>query len=329
MVDRTTHPQRRRALKTLAGGSLALIAAPGLAQDDKSAITILVGAASTMDYAARVVADQFHETLNRPAIVLSKLGAGQRVALGELRYSKPDGRTLMHATSGPFVIYPHIYTKLDYDPVKDFTPVCGVGSFDVAIATGPLTGAGTIKELMAWQKKHGDAVFASAPGNGSLSHFVGLATALSAGITMTHVPYKDSGVGIIDLSTGRIPMLVTGLSPLIDFHRNGKIRILAVSGAKRSALVPEVPTLKEAGVDFTATTATALFGPAGMSTDLVNRIHDALNPMFSNPAIRENLAKQAMDIAPSTGPEIAEALVKERQRMEGLVRATGYVAEPG
>ena len=103
------------------------MAAPALrAQDDKTPITILVGAASSMDFTARLVADHLREALGRPVVVLSKLGAGGRVALNELKRAAPDGRTLMFSTSSPFAIYPHIYTRLDYDPVADFTPIAGV-----------------------------------------------------------------------------------------------------------------------------------------------------------------------------------------------------------
>jgi tripartite-type tricarboxylate transporter receptor subunit TctC len=311
-------------------GAATAFAGRAFAQDDKSAITILVGAASSMDFAARVVADQLREALGRPVVVVSKLGAGQRVALGEVRRAAPDGRTLVFATSGPFAIYPHIYNKLDYDPVADFTPIAGISSFDVAVATGPMTGATTLKQLVEWQKGRtaaGGAVFASAPGNGSLSHFVGLSIGLATGVQMTHVAYKDSGVGIVDLAASRLPMLITGLSPLVEMHKAGKIRILAVSGDTRSPLVPEVPTLKEAGVNVSSTTSTGLFGPPRMAPELVKRLHDAVVPMLANAAIREKLAAQAMNPWPATPQELAAALAEERKRFEELVKASGYVRE--
>ncbi|HSH89546.1 MAG TPA: tripartite tricarboxylate transporter substrate-binding protein [Ramlibacter sp.] len=318
---------RRSTLQGLAAGAFSL--ATGTAFSQEQAITVLVGAASSMDFTARVIADQLREALGRPAVVVSKLGAGQRVALGECKRAAPDGRTLVFATSGPFAIYPHIYNKLDYDPVADFTPICGVSQFDVAIATGPMTGATNLKQLVDWQKarKTGDAVFGSAPGNGSLSHFVGISVGLTTGVQMTHVAYKDSGVGIIDLAAGRLPMMITGLSPLVEMHKAGKIKIMAVSGETRSPLVPEVPTLKEAGVNVSSTTSTGVFGPAKMPADVVKRYHDAIMPMLSNPAIKEKLAGQAMTVWPATPQQLAAALAEERKRFEGLVKASGYVRE--
>jgi len=317
---------RRTALRGLAAAA-ATLAGPLRAQDDKSAITVLVGAASSMDFTARLITEQLRETMARPAIVLSKLGAGQRLALGECKRAAPDGRTLVFATSGPFSVYPFIYNKLDYDPVADFTPIAGISYFDVAIATGPMTGATDLKQLMEWQRAKKDPVFASAPGNGSLSHFVGISTSLATKVPMTHVPYKDSGVGIVDLAAGRLPMLITGLQPLIEMHKAGRIKLLAVSGDVRSPLVPEVPTLKEAGVNVVSSTYTGVFGPAKMPPELVKRLHDAITPMLSNPAMKEKLAQQAMTPWPADGQQLAALLADERKRFEILVKASGYQRE--
>jgi tripartite-type tricarboxylate transporter receptor subunit TctC len=197
----------------------------------------------------------------------------------------------------------------------------------VAIATGPMTGAADLKQLMEWQRAQKDAVFASAPGNGSLSHFVGISTSLATKVPMTHVPYKDSGVGIIDLAASRLPMLITGLQPMIEMHKAGRIRLLAVSGDVRSPLVPEVPTLKEAGVDIVSSTYTGVFGPPNMSPDLTKRLHDAIAPMLANAQMKEKLAQLTMTTWPATGAEVSALLVEERKRFEQLVKASGYQKE--
>jgi tripartite-type tricarboxylate transporter receptor subunit TctC len=319
---------RRSTLHGLAAGALSLATGSALAQDDKP-ITILVGAASSMDFTARLVAEQLHDALGRPVVVMSKLGAGGRLALGELKRSAPDGRTLMFSTSSPFAIYPHIYTKLDYDPVADFTPIGGLCWFDVGIATGPQTGVTDIAQLLAWIRSKGSAgtVYGAAPGAGSSSHFAGIATALATGLTMTPVQYKDSGVGIIDLASGRLPIMITGTSPLVEMHRSGKIRLLAVSGERRSPLVPDIPTLKEAGVNVVIQNSAGLYGPAKMPREMAERIHAAVMPMLAKPEMLEKLAGQGMAPSPMTGPQLAASLAGERQRYEALVKASGYVAE--
>jgi tripartite-type tricarboxylate transporter receptor subunit TctC len=191
-----------------------------------------------------------------------------------------------------------------------------------------MTGATDMKQLIAWQKSQGGgAVYGDAPGAGSSSHFVGIAMSLATGVPMTPVHYKDSGVGIIDLAAGRLPIMITGLSPLVEMHKAGKIRILAVSGDVRSPLVPEVPTLREAGVNVSSTTSTGVFGPRGMPADMVRRYHDAIVPMLANAAIREKLAGQGMTPWPATGQQLAASLADERKRFEVLVRSSGYVKE--
>ena len=320
---------RRTTLHGLAAGALALAAGPVLSQEDKSPITILVGAASSMDFTARLVADVLREALARPVIVVSKLGAGGRVALGELKRAAPDGHTLMFSTSSPFAIYPHIYTKLDYDPVSDFTPIAGFCWFDVGLATNAqTTGAQDMQQLIAWARaQQQGVVYGAAPGAGSSSHFVGIATALATGVPMTPVQYKDSGVGIVDLISGRLPIMITGTSPLVQMHKAGKIKLLAVSGEQRSPLVPDVPTLKEAGVNVTIQNSAGLYGPANMPRELVQRIHDALMPSLARADIREKLAGQGMTPSPMTGQQLAASLSSESKRFAGLVKQSGYVPE--
>lgn len=320
---------RRSTLQGMAAGAWSLAAGRVFAQDDRSPITILVGIGASMDFVGRLIAEQLHDALGRPAVVLAKLGAGQRIALAETKRSAPDGRTLLFSTSGPFAIYPNIYNRLDYDPVADFTPIAGVSSFDVAIATGPQTGAADMKALIGWARSRpaGDVVFGSAPGNGSLSHFVGISLGLATRIPMTHVAYKESGAGTIDLSTGRLPIMISGLNAFVEMHRAGKVRIVAVSGDARSPLVPEVPTLREAGVDLSSATSTGVFGPARMAPELVARLHGAIAPMLSRPAVLEKLAGQSMTPWPATPQQLAASLAEERQRFEALVRTSGYVRE--
>lgn len=319
---------RRTTLHGFAAGALSLAAGRAFSDDDKSPITILVGAASSMDFTARLVAEHLREALGRPVVVLSKLGAGGRLALGELKRAAADGRTLMFSTSSPFAIYPNIYTRLDYDPVADFTPIAGVCWFDVGLATGPQTGATDMKQLLAWARTRSNGVvYGAAPGAGSSSHFVGIATALATGIPMTPVQYKDSGVGIIDLASGRLPIMITGTSPLVEMHKAGKIHLLAVSGEQRSPLVPNVPTLREAGVDVSIQNSAGLYGPARMPREWVDRIREAVMPMLFRPDVREKLAGQGMTPSPMTGTQLAASLTVERKRFHALVKASGYVPE--
>lgn len=320
--------RRRSVLGTLAGA--AALAAPALrAQEDKSPISIVIGTGASIDVAARLVGEQIKEVMGRTAVVIQKFGAGQRIAVGEVRRAAPDGRTLLFCTNGPFSIYPNIYNKLDYNPVTDFTPVAGVSSFDVGIATGPATGATDLKQLVEWARtrNNGELLFASAPGNGSLSHFLGLSIGLATKLRATHVPYKDSGPGVLDLAEGRLPVMLTGTNSFVEMHKAGKVRLLAVSGEQRSPRLPDVPTLKEAGINLSSATTTGLFGPAHLPPEFARRVYEALVPLYASPVFRERLALQTMTVWPASGAQMAASLAEERKRFEALVRATGFPKE--
>lgn len=320
--------RRRTVLQSAAAGT-AVLAVPSLrAQEDKSPIQIVIGAGASVDAAARMVGEQLTKVLGRPAVVVQKFGAGQRIAVGEVRRSAPDGRTLLFCTNGPFSIYPNIYNKLDYDPVADFTPVVGVSSFDVAIATGPATGAATLAELVDWARKkgQGELMFGS-PGNGSLSHFVGLSIGLAANLRTQHVPYKDSGRGVLDLAEGRLPAKIVGANSFFEMHKAGRIRMLAVSGDQRSPRAPEVPTLKESGINVSSSTTTGLFGPANLPPEIVKKVHDAVAPLHATPGFREKLAAISMTPYQATPQQFAATIADERKRFEQLVKAVGYQKE--
>jgi len=320
---------RRQLLRGIAATAAASIAAPAFAQDDKSPVTVLVGAASSMDFTARMIGEHLREALGRPVVVSSKLGAGGRVALGELKRAAPDARTLMFSTSSLFAIYPNIYVKLDYDPVADFTPIAGVCAFDVGIATGAMTQSPDLAHFLGWARAQGGkAVYGAAPGAGSSSHFAGIAISQATGIPLTPAHYKDSAVGIVDLASGRLPMLITGTSPLVQQHKGGKLRLLAVSGNTRSALLPEVPTLREAGVNVSIVNGAGLFGPAKLPREIAERLHAAMVAMMSRPENLEKLAAQGMSPQVQTAAQLAGFLADERRRYEQLVKASGYVPEP-
>jgi tripartite-type tricarboxylate transporter receptor subunit TctC len=249
--------------------------------------------------------------------------------LAELKRAAPDGRTLGFSTSSPFAVYPHIYTKLDYDPVADFTPIAGVSWFDVGIAVSSQTGATSMRELIDWARRQpgGEIVYGASPGTGSSSHFLGIAVALATGLKMTVVPYKDTGQGVADLVSGRIPILITGLFPMVEMHRAGKLRLVATSADQRSVHVPDVQTLKEAGLDVGFVAWAGVYGPARMPAELVARLEASILPNLTRPEVRDRLIGQGMTPQPMVGQQLAAFLEKERSRFQGLVKASGYVPE--
>jgi tripartite-type tricarboxylate transporter receptor subunit TctC len=324
--------RRRQLVLAGATGTATWLGVMGRVKaQDLSPIRLLCGLAAGTgnDLTARIVADRMKEVLGRPVNVENKPGAAQRLVLNELRRSAPDGRTLALATIGPFAIYPHIYTKLDYDPFKDFTPLAGVASFDVGIASGPKTNARNVSELVEAARQHKDNGLYGSPGNGSLSHFVGIALGLASRVELGHVPYRDTGTLSIDLSAGRLPIVITGTSNLIEPHRQGRIRIVAVSGADRTPAIPDVPTLKQAGVNLTSATSVGIFGPAGMTPDLVKRLNAAISGATEAPEARARLERVLFLPIRLTPEALAIEMVSEHKRFAELVKASGYTPEGG
>jgi tripartite-type tricarboxylate transporter receptor subunit TctC len=320
---------RRKFGLGLAGFALLSALAEASAEDDKAPIRLLVGLApgGSNDVAARILADKLKDLLGRPVIVENRLGAGQRLALGELRRSPPDGRTLILATNSPFTIYPHIYSKLDYDPVKDFTPVAGVTRFDIGFATGPRTGTSDLRQWIAWAKANPTQTSYGTPGAGTLPHFLGVAFAQALGLDMPMVPYTGGAVALTDLVGGHLPLLIDGLSDMIEMHRSGKIHVLAVAGDVRSPLLPDVPTLKERGIDITSVITVGVFGPAGMPPDVVRDLNAAITKAVNSSEVVERFAHNGLVPAATSPQELAATLAAESNRLGALVKASGYVAD--
>ncbi len=321
-------PARRSTLKLLSIAA-ATAAHPPLRAQDGAPVRLLVGfaAGGPIDLAARLLADRLRPILNRPVIVDNKAGAGQRIALQELRRATPDGSTLLIATSSPFTIFPHIYTKLDYDPVKDFTAVAGVASFDMGVATGPMTGAADLTQLIAWCRANGGKAVYGTPGAGTLPHFIGAAFTREIGVSMQPVHYKGGSPPMADLAGGNLPLMFNGLSDMLEMHRSGKVRVLAVTGERRSPLLPDVPTLKESGIGVSLGVSAAVFGPAGIPAAPLARMNGAIGEALQNPELRERFAKIGLTVQAFTPTELAASLAEESKRLAGIVRDSGYVPE--
>lgn len=319
---------RRQALKAIAAGAIALVAREAGAQD-KSPIRILsAGAAgSGSDFTVRAIADRMREKLDRPVLVEIKPGTGQRVAIGELLRAKPDGRTLLFFTDSAFTLSPHITKNLGYDVVKDFTPIAGIGTFDMGVATGPMTSAAEMRKCIEWLVANRDNAFYGTPGTGSLPQFIGLELGNSINVKMQHVPYKDWNLAVSDLISGRIPVLIHGLSTMLEMHRAKKLRIVAVTGDVRSPLVPDVPTLKESGVPVTSVVRMGMMGPAAMPPEMATSLNGIIMEAARSVSFKESIAKYGVLPSPSSGGDLASALSSESLRLQRLVKASGHEPE--
>lgn len=320
----------RRRIATLA--TLALVgtlALPAAQAQDKPPLKLLVGfpAGGSVDIVARQLADKLRVSLGQTVIVDNKPGAGGRVAMAELKRAAPDGQTLALTPSGVLVVQPWLVANMGFDVNRDFSPVARATTFDFAVTAGPAAPAGDIKAVLAWMKANpGKANFATS-GAGTLPHFAGILLGQATGVAITHVGYKGGAPAASDLIGGQIPLMVDTASETIEHHRAGKVRILAVTGDARAKALPEVPTLKESGINVVADGFFGVYGPAGMAADTVNRINKAVGDALRSPDVVEKLQAVGLTSSYGTAQELGALQAEHYKRWEGPIKAAGFKPE--
>ena len=316
-------PLTRRCLSLALLGLAATCTTLTAQAQTKPPLKILVGfpPGGSADVIARLVADALKDDFS-PVVVDNKPGAGGRIALNMVKAAKPDGQTVIVLPSGPMVLFPHVYKKLDYDAVKDFTPISQIARFQFGVVAGP-NGAKTVAEMVAQAKARPGESSYGTPGAGTLPHFMGVLMEQSSGIRLNHVPFQGGAPANNALLGGHIDYKFDVVSETAELHHSGKARIIAVTGSKRDTQVPEVPTLKESGVNMEATAWFAMYGPAGLSGEALARLEKAMVKIVRDPALKERLVKLGYDPIGSGSAELAAAQQADLARWEKPIKATG------
>ncbi len=305
----------------------ALVAPAALAQERTMRILVGFPPGGSADVIARLLSEKMRVSLGQNVIVDNKPGAAGRLVLNELKRAAPDGQTLVLSPSGAMVIAPWIYSNIGYDPIKDFTPISRIVTFDFAVTVGPGAPQGDLKTVLAWMKANpGKANYATS-GAGTVPHFAGLLLAQATGVPLTHVPYRGGAPAAQDLIGGQVPLMVDTASETIEHHKAGRVRILAVTGEQRSKALPDVPTLKEQGIDMAADAFFGLYGPPGMPADVVNRIDRAVAEALKDPVIQEKIYGFGLVPAHAPAAELAATQAAHLKRWEGPIKASGFKAE--
>ena len=317
---------KRRQFAAVAAA--AIFTAPALMAQERT-LKILVGfpPGGSADVIARLLAEKMRASLGQNVIVDNKPGAGGRVALVELKRAAPDGQTLALSPSGALVIQPWLYSSLGYDPVKDFTAISLVSTFDFAVTAGPGAPPGDLKTVLAWLKANPTKANYATSGAGTVPHFAGQLLGQAAGVQMTHVAYRGGAPAAQDLIGGQVPLMVDTASETIEHHKAGKVRILAVTGEQRNKALPDVPTLRESGINMTADAFFGLYGPAGMAPDVVARIDRAVADALKSPEVQEKI--YTFGLVPSHAPsaQLASIQAAHLKRWEAPIKASGFKAE--
>jgi tripartite-type tricarboxylate transporter receptor subunit TctC len=308
----------------LCGLALWTFSVHGLAQFPAKPIRVVVPfpAGSATDTVARVLANAVSQSVGQPVLVENKAGADGAIAAAEVAKSAPDGYTLLMATNSPMSAVPAMKKAPPYDPVADFTPLTDIGRYTFFIVVHPDVPAKTLGELIAHARANpGKLNYATGNTTGivSTAFFASLAK-----VELTHVPYKGEPQALTDLVAGRVQLMFCSSGTSVPMIREGRLRAIVTTLPNRSHLLPEVPTIAEAGMpQFSITSWAGLFGPAKMPREVVQRINREFGAAMARADVQAAMEKQAFALSPST-PEALAALVKEQlESYRRILRAAG------
>jgi len=283
-------------------------------------VTVPPGGAA--DFIARLVSGKIGEALGHQVVVENRGGAGGTIAADAVAKAAPDGYTLLQNSITTHGIGPHLYARLPYDPVKDFTPVSMLATLPLIMAVNADLSIRTIDELIVYGKAK-PLNFASS-GNGGAPHMAGELFKSVTGVEMLHVPYKGSGPAVADLVGGRVQVMFDGAPSLIAHIKSGKLRVLAAASARRNRLVPEVPTFAELGYPRIAVALWyGVLAPAGTPRAVIERLNREIGRALETPDVRERLLAQGADPAPGTPEAFAAFMQDEMAKWATVVKQAG------
>lgn len=321
---------RRTVMKATAAMLCTLALTSAGAQADKPALRILVGfpPGGSADTIARLLAERMREPLGGQNVVIdNKPGAAGRIAIDALKNAAPDGNTVLVMPSGPVVLFPHVFKKLSYDINKDLAPISQLAGFQFAVVSGPKTNVKSVAEMLAKAKADPSTANYGSSGNGTVPHFLGVMMGEAAGVSLQHVPYQGGAPAMNALLGGHIGYNVDVVSEALEQHRAGKVRIIAVAGATRSPLLPDVPTLREQGVAMDATAWFAMYGPGTLPREQAQRIAQAVATAMKDPALRKRFDDIGLEPIGSTPEQLAAVQKADFEKWAKPVKSTGYQAD--
>ncbi|MGE4338506.1 MAG: Bug family tripartite tricarboxylate transporter substrate binding protein [Pigmentiphaga sp.] len=301
----------------------------GAAAAQDGPISILVGfpPGGSTDLVARVMAEPISQFLDRPVVVENRPGAGGRVAAAALKNSKPDGSTYLVMPNASAVFNHLLYSTdtLGYDVLTDMTPVAVFVSGPIGLAVNADLGVDTVEEYVAWIGKNGGTGFFGSAGQGGQTHFSGLAFGKAADVPMTVVPYRGNGPMVTDLIGGQVPAGISVVVDLLPHIASGKLKLLAIFGEERSPLVPDVPTMREAGVDVVAGDAwTGMWARAGTPEADLQRMREAVAQALAKPEVQETFRKASLMPGTLAGAEMKAKLDNELEFWAPIIKESGF-----
>lgn len=314
--------KRRFALMAAA----TLFASASFAQVLDAPLRIVVGYApgGSTDRVARIVGEKLQAKLGVPVIVDNKTGAGGRLAAQFVKAVPANQNVLLLANPATMLVAPLVFKDNGYDPERDFVPVSHVNDYEFSIAVGPAVPVRELTHLLAWLRANPAQANFGVPATGSLPHFFALMIGEKAKVTAQVVGYRGSAPLNSDLMGGQLTVAVDTFDAQLPQHEGGKIRILAVSSARRSPLAPTIPTFKEAGIDLAATGWNTFFAPASMPKTKVEMLSKAIREVMEDKDTQRKFADQKMNPVVVTQAQTVAMLKKYREQWAPVVKKSGY-----
>ena len=287
----------------------------------------------TTDILARAIAPELSNAFGQQFIVDNRAGAGGNVGAEIVAHAAPDGYTLLMGTVGTHGINRALYSKLPYDPIKDFAPITMVAGvpnvMEMPVQKAQAYGINNVKDFIRYAKAHPGKLNMASSGSGTSIHLAGELFKSMAGVYMLHVPYRGSAPALMDMVGGQMDVMFDNLPSSLPHIKAGKLKALAVTSRERSAVLPDVPTIEEAAglKGFDATSWFGLLAPAGTSPDTVNRIQQEVAKALQSPAVKEKLLSQGAIPSGNTPAQFAQHIDAEHKKWAQVVKVSGAKAD--
>jgi tripartite-type tricarboxylate transporter receptor subunit TctC len=306
--------------------SILLVVGAGAAEYPMRPVTLIVAftPGGPSDVLARILGKRLHELFGQPFVIDNRPGAAGNIAAEVVANAAPDGYTLLMGNNSILATNASLYKKLGYDPQRDFAPISLIGSQANILVVNPSVPANSMQELIALARASPGKLNFASSGHGAAAHLAGELFKTEAKVDIVHVAYKGAAPALHDVVAGHVHMMFATAASVVSLIRDGKVRPLAVSTPKRSAVLPDIPTVAELGIPgFDATTWHGLVAPAGVSKEVIGTLHFGVVTALNDPAVRKSLLDLGVDIVGSTPQEFDTYIKAEIPKWSAVVKASG------
>jgi tripartite-type tricarboxylate transporter receptor subunit TctC len=331
-MQKRISPSRRALTLGLCMAALCAAALPSFAQtpypNKPIRLVVPFTPGGVTDASGRLIAEQLSKRLGQQVIVDNKPGASGNIGTSQVAAAAPDGYTLVLGFDGTLVINPHVFEKIPFDTLRDFSPVGKIGNAELVLVAHPGVAVKSLQDMIALSKSQPAGLSYGTSGAGGTPHIGGEQLKLRTGANLVHVPYKGGGQALIDVLGGNIPLVYSSVAGAQGHIKSGKLRALAVSSAQRSKTLPDVPTFIESGVaDFEVNSWVGLLVPAKTPKAIVDRLNTELNAVLNDPETREKLNVMGVAAAPGSPEKFNDEIKRDLARYGPVVKAAGIKTE--